>query len=66
MDDPSLGRDLKAFLLCLLVYFKNKILIFFQFLGEFKSWLTVGLYRQRGRLVRPFIHSGMAFLLLGG
>lgn len=66
MDDSSLGKDLKAFFLCLLIYFKNKILFFFHFLTEFKSWLTVGLYKQRGRLVRPFIHAGMAFLILGG
>lgn len=66
MDNSSLKKDLKDFFLCLAFYSRNKILRFFQFLSEIKSWLTVGLYKQRGRLVRPFVHSGMAFLLLGG
>ena len=66
MYNSSLRKDLKDFFLCLVFYAHNKILKFFQFLSEIKSWLTVGLYKQRGRLVRPFIHSGMAFLLLGG
>ena len=28
--------------------------------------MAAGLYRQRGRFARPFIHSGMALLIIGG
>jgi murein DD-endopeptidase MepM/ murein hydrolase activator NlpD len=66
MENSSLGRDLLSFFISLANYFKNKILRSFRWLETFKSSLAAGLYQQRGRFVRPFIHSGMAFLLIGG
>ena len=66
MDESSFKKDLKDFFLFLAFYFKTKFFRFFQFLTGIKSWMTVGLYKQRGRLARPFVHSGMAFLILGG
>jgi len=66
MRSFSLGRDLKHFFIFLLVYLKQKIVKTFHFLEKSKSWIAAGLYQQRGRFVRPFIHSGMAFLIVGG
>jgi len=66
MQSSSLGRDLKHFFIFLLIYLKQKIVKTFHFLEKSKSWIAAGLYQQRGRFVRPFIHSGMAFLIVGG
>lgn len=66
MDKPSLRQDLKNFFICLGLYLKSKFSNFFHFFEETKSEVAAGLYKQRGRFVQPFIHSGMAFLLLGG
>ncbi|MCX6724769.1 MAG: M23 family metallopeptidase, partial [Candidatus Shapirobacteria bacterium] len=66
MATPSLGQDLLSFFISLFTYFKNKILRSFRWVEAIKSSLAAGLYQQRGRLVRPFVHSGMAFLIIGG
>ena len=66
MKNSSLGQDLLSFLVSLFNYFKNKILSSFHWVEKIKSSLAAGLYQQRGRLVRPFVHSGMAFLIIGG
>jgi len=62
----GLLNDLKAFLISLFVYFKKKIFGSFRFLEDSKSSFATALYQQRGRFTRPFIHSGMAFLIVGG
>jgi len=62
----SLGRDLANFLLCGGRYFKYRTTQIVFFLEEAKSWLAICLYQQRGRWAKPFIHSGMAFLVVTG
>jgi len=66
MEKSSLGRDLLNFFVTLFTYFKYKFLRTFRFVEKIKSSVAEGLYQQRGRWARPFIHSGMAFLILGG
>lgn len=66
MKNSSLREDLKTFFVSLFNYFKNKILRSFRWVEKVKSSLAAGLYQQRGRFVRPFVHSGMAFLIIGG
>lgn len=66
MDDSSLWQDFKDFLFCLVRYIKNKTLQIFHLFERAKSWLAARLYWQRGRWARPFIHSGMALLIIGG
>lgn len=66
MEPPSLGQDLLAFFRCLGKYSQNKAVGCFHCLEAGKSKMAAGLYRQRGRYTRPFIHSGMAFLIIGG
>lgn len=47
-------------------YFQKKLrLNFFRF-EKGKSFLVENLYRQRGKLVRPFLHTGMAGLVIIG
>jgi len=66
MRSSSLGRDLRQFFIALFVYLKEKVFKAFHFFEKSKSSMAAGLYQQRGRFVRPFIHSGMAFLIVGG
>jgi len=66
MEPPSIWQDLKDFFFCLLGYIKDKLLKIFRFFEKIKSKLAARLYWQRGRYARPFIHSGMAFLIMGG
>lgn len=66
MDNPSLGQDFLDFLRCLGAYFRDHLTFGFTSFEKGKSRLAAGLYRQRGRFVRPFVHSGMALLILGG
>ena len=66
MDSSSLGQDLKDFLLSLIRYTKSKTLQVFHLFEQGKSRLAARLYWQRGRYARPFIHSGMALLVIGG
>jgi len=66
MKNSSLREDLQSFFVSLFNYFKNKILRSFRWVEKVKSSLAAGLYQQRGRFVRPFVHSGMAFLIIGG
>jgi len=64
--DFSLGKDLLEFLVCLGHYFKSRLSQIFSFFEKVKSQLAERLYRQRGRWAKPFIHSGMAFLVVSG
>ena len=66
MLDSSLGQDLWEFFLALGRYFKLRLGQFFHFFEQGKSGLASWLYQQRGRYARPFIHLGMAFLVVGG
>lgn len=66
MDESSLGQDFKDFLFCLAGYAKKKSLLIFQLFERGKSGFAARLYWQRGRYSRPFVHSGMAFLVIGG
>ncbi len=66
MQTSSLAQDLKRFSISLLIYLKQKVLRAWQSFEKTKSLVAMGLYQQRGRFVRPFIHSGMAFLIVGG
>ena len=66
MKNSSLREDLQSFFVSLFNYFKNKILRSFRWGENIKSSLAAGLYQQRGRFTRPFVHSGMAFLIIGG
>ncbi len=66
MGKTSLEQDLWEFLCCLGRYFRYRLVRLFLFLESFKSKLVVVLYRQRVRYVRPFLHVGMAFLIVGG
>lgn len=66
MDSSSLWQDSKDFLFCLVRYTKDKTLEVFQLFERAKSYFAARLYWQRGRWARPFIHSGMALLILGG
>lgn len=64
--ETSLGQDLILFFQFLGRYLKNKLLTSAKIFETLKSWLAAKLYWQRGRLARPFIHSGMALLFIGG
>lgn len=64
--DSQLLHDFRDFLLSLFYYLRIKLLKLFHIFEEFKSWLAARLYAQRGRYSRPFIHSGMAMLVVGG
>lgn len=66
MDKPSLKEDLWQFLCCLGRYSQKKALKSFHFFETGKSKMAAGLYRQRGRYSRPFIHSGMMLLIVVG
>lgn len=66
MDSSSLGQDLWEFFRVLGRYFKLRLSQLFHFLEQEKSGLAAWLYQQRGRYARPFIHLGMAFLVVGG
>ncbi len=62
----SLKEDLRAYFFCLGRWLGQKIIKVFGRFEKTKSTLAVKLYRQRGRWARPFIHSGMALLIIGG
>jgi len=66
MGQDSIWRDFKDFFIFLVYYSQRKVLTFFGFFERVKSSLAARLYFQRGRYVRPFLHSGMAFLVIGG
>lgn len=64
MDRFSLVKDLKEFCYFLVFYFRIKFKKLFKSLEAGKSGIATILYRQRGRYSRPFVHSGMIFLLV--
>jgi len=66
MSKTSLGQDFWFFFCCLGRYCKFRAFQAFFLFEKIKSWLATRLYQQRGRLVRPFLHSGMALLVVGG
>jgi murein DD-endopeptidase MepM/ murein hydrolase activator NlpD len=56
-------RDFKSYLRLIGRYtFKHSYKLFSKFEG-LKDFIAVNLYRQRGRLARPFIHTGMMMLI---
>lgn len=66
MEKSSLGQDFWEFLCCLVRYLKYRFTKIFSFFEKNKSKFATQLYQERGRWVRPFIHVGMAFLIVGG
>jgi murein DD-endopeptidase MepM/ murein hydrolase activator NlpD len=64
--ETSLGQDLWEFCRFFIHYLKKKLLKTFSIFEKGKSWFAARLYWQRGRWTRPFIHSGMALLIIGG
>lgn len=66
MIGSSIWQDLWEFFLALGRYFKLRLGQFFHIFEQGKSGLAAWLYQQRGRYARPFIHLGMAFLVVGG
>jgi len=66
MNISSLGKDILLFLDSLGSYFNYRLRQLFVVFEKVKSWLANRLYQQRGKWVRPFIHSGMAFLVVSG
>jgi len=64
--DSSLEKDLVSFLGCLGRYFKYRLSNVFGLFERIKSWFAIRLYQRRGRWVGPFIHAGMAFLMVVG
>jgi murein DD-endopeptidase MepM/ murein hydrolase activator NlpD len=65
METP-LSQDFKDFFICLLGYVRAKVYRVFYLFEDAKGWLASGLYRQRGRYTQPFMHSGLALMLVGG
>ena len=66
MGKTSLPEDFWQFLCSLGRYFKYRAGQAFLIFERLKSWLAARLYQQRGRWARPFIHLGMAILVVGG
>jgi len=66
MQDASLPQEWLHFFQAWLHWLKYRFRLFFSFFESLKSHLATTLYRQRGRYVRPFIHSSMALLVVGG
>jgi len=66
MGKTSLGQELWQFLCCLGRYFRYRGSGVFSLFEQLKSDFASRLYRQRGRWTRPFIHSGLALLVVGG
>ena len=64
--ETSLGQDFWEFCRFLIRYIRKKLFATFAIFEKFKSWFAARLYWQRGRWTRPFIHSGMALLIIGG
>jgi len=66
MSKISTGEELWCFLYCLGRYFKYRGKQFFLLFERLKSFLASKLYQQRGKWMRPFVHSGMTLLVVGG
>jgi len=66
MMDFSLGKDFLEFLAGLGRYLKYRLSQIFFLFEQIKSQLAERLYQQRGRWAKPFVHSGMAFLVVVG
>jgi len=64
MDLPSLGHDLIDFITCLFRYLRQKLFGAFWVFESSKSRFASQLYQKRGKYARPFIHSGMAVLVI--
>ncbi|MGB9911627.1 MAG: peptidoglycan DD-metalloendopeptidase family protein [Microgenomates group bacterium] len=65
-EDSNLGKDLLEFLKSWLNYFRYHFRQLFFLFEKIKSSVANLLYRQRGKLAKPFVHSGMALLFFGG
>jgi len=66
MEKFWLKQELWQFFCCWGRYFKYRGCQLFSIFERIKSWLAARLYQQRGKWARPFIHSGMAFLVVTG
>jgi len=64
MKTPSLWKDLIVFITCLFRYFNQKLFGIFWTLEESKSRFASQLYQKRGKYAQPFVHSGMAILVI--
>jgi len=66
MQKSSIWLDFWQFLCCLGRYGTLRLAKIISFFETGKSGIATKLYHQRGRYSRPFMHSGMAFLVVGG
>lgn len=66
MDKVPLTKDFWEFWCCLGRYVKYRLARFFYFFEKIKSAIAARLYHQRGRYTRPFLHGGLAFLVVTG
>lgn len=62
----QLGQEFVLFLGFFFRYLRRRLLRLFARFEAAKGWLVFRLYRQRGRWAQPFIHTGMAVLIVGG
>lgn len=65
METPII-EDLKDFFKALFRYSRYRLGFFLEYFETNKSSVAAGLYRQRGKYTRPFMHVGMAFLVVSG
>jgi len=66
MEKFPLLKDFWEFLCCLGRYVKYRLARVFYFSEKIKSEAAARLYHQRGRYTRPFLHGGLAFLIVVG
>jgi murein DD-endopeptidase MepM/ murein hydrolase activator NlpD len=66
MDKFPLLKDFWEFLCCLGRYVRYRLAQVFYFFEKIKSKIAARLYHQRGRYTRPFLHGGLAFLIVVG
>lgn len=65
-EEANLFKEILEFFQVWFRYFRYRLRSFFYLFERFKSFFAAVLYRQRGRLAKPFVHSGMALMVLGG
>lgn len=64
MEDQSIWQEIKEFGQFLFNYFKKRLLLNFARFETAKDFLVGGLVAKRGKYARPFLHSGMAGLVI--
>lgn len=65
-EEISLWKEIIDFCRSWFRYFRYRLRVAFNLFEDLKSFLATVLYRQRGKLAKPFVHSGMALMVLGG